>query len=70
MKYCNLEKKIKLWVLSAKPAKGNFEATYCFKMLNPKHFVKEYKVNISHIGLFYFGSEYTENMMQISKHLI
>lgn len=41
MKYCNLKEKKKKSVLSAIPAKGNFEATYCFKVLNPKDFVKE-----------------------------
>lgn len=56
---CNTEiqkQKVVLSILSAIPAKINFEGTYCFKVFNPKHFVKEQKVNIPHIGLFYFAS--------------
>lgn len=56
MQHRNVEMKVFLSILSAIAAKGDFEATYCFKVFNPNHLVKEEKVNIPHIGLFDFAS--------------
>lgn len=43
MQHCSVEIKVVLSILSAIAAKVNFEAAYCFKVFNPKHFVKKRK---------------------------